>query len=245
MSPAKRLDLVLVEEGHVETRPKAQALIMAGKVLVNDEKITKPGKLVAPDSEIRLLDKGHPYVSRGGLKLAGALEKFKIEVDGWIALDAGASTGGFTDVLLQSGAQKVYAIDVGQNQLNWKIRSDERVVVHEGVNIRHLEPDLITDPLDLITIDVSFISVLKLLPALIQVASDKTLWIVLIKPQFEAGPEKIGKNGIVRDASVREDVIKTIRDGFQNHGLEPVDLIESPIKGTKGNVEYLLLAKSA
>ncbi|MGZ3707470.1 MAG: TlyA family RNA methyltransferase, partial [Bdellovibrionota bacterium] len=183
----KRLDVLLVEKGLAPSRERAQGLILSGNVLVNDTPLTKSGQAVDEDAAIRIRGQDHPYVSRGGLKLDAALKTFSIPVEGRIALDVGASTGGFTQVLLLHGATKVFAVDVGHNQLDWKIRQDPRVVVHEGVNVRYLDPGLIGRPVDLIVVDVSFISLDKIFPALVAVAQPETDWVTLIKPQFEVG----------------------------------------------------------
>ncbi len=235
----KRLDLLLVERAHAPSRERAQALILAGHVLVNDTPATKPGEQYSDEVTIRLRGEDHPYVSRGGVKLASALEKFGISAKERVGLDIGASTGGFTEVLLLNGAKKVFALDVGHNQLDWKIRSDPRVIVHEKINARYLEPALIGEKVDLIVIDVSFISLDKILPATIALAHAMTDWITLIKPQFEVGREKVGKGGIVQSETDRQEAIDRVTHFGETLGLIRQGLIESPIAGTQGNVEFL------
>jgi len=234
-----RLDQLLVDRGLVSSRPKAQALILAGDVLVDDQPSTHAGKAFSLDVQIRLRNQEIPYVSRGGIKLAAAIKEFSILVTGKVALDVGASTGGFTDVLLQAGVQRVHAVDVGHNQMDWKIRNDPRVKVYEGVNARDLKPEQIGETVDLITMDVSFISVVKILPALISIAGADTDWIVLIKPQFEVGREKVGKGGIVRDEDTRQEAVRAVSQAAETLGLKRLGLIQSPIEGGKGNIEYL------
>lgn len=235
----KRLDQILVERGHAPTRARAQALILAGNVLVNDEPKTKAGESVAEDVIIRLRQPDHPYVSRGGLKLEAALKEFQLDVNGKIALDIGASTGGFTDVLLKNGAQKVIAVDVGKSQMDWSLRQNPKVVLLEGVNARTLTPDLVGEKPGIIVVDLSFIGLAKVIPALIDCANEDTDWVTLIKPQFEAGPEKVGKGGIVRDPLIHEEVINTVTVELESLGLCRLGLIKSPIQGTDGNQEFL------
>lgn len=235
----KRIDLLLLERGMVDSRAKAQALILSGNVLVADVPVTKPGQLVSDELPLRIRGEDHPWVSRGGIKLAGALKEFQIPVKGRTALDVGASTGGFTHVLLANGIERVFAVDVGHNQLDWKIRSDERVSVYEKVNARHMTPDLIGRQVDLIVVDVSFISLEKIFPALMAFAHAETDWVTLIKPQFEVGKEKVGKGGLVSSDSDREDAVKRLTDFGETLGLRRLGLIESPITGATGNKEYL------
>ncbi|OFZ20222.1 MAG: hypothetical protein A2X94_09545 [Bdellovibrionales bacterium GWB1_55_8] len=223
----------------VDSRAKAQALILSGNVLVADVPVTKPGQLVSDELPLRIRGEDHPWVSRGGIKLAGALKEFQIPVKGRTALDVGASTGGFTHVLLANGIERVFAVDVGHNQLDWKIRSDERVSVYEKVNARHMTPDLIGRQVDLIVVDVSFISLEKIFPALMAFAHAETDWVTLIKPQFEVGKEKVGKGGLVSSDSDREDAVKRLTDFGETLGLRRLGLIESPITGATGNKEYL------
>jgi 23S rRNA (cytidine1920-2'-O)/16S rRNA (cytidine1409-2'-O)-methyltransferase len=235
----KRIDLVLVERGLAPTRERAQSLILAGKVLVGDLPVTKPGHSIDDAAAIRVKGEDHPYVSRGGLKLAAALDAFKVPVEGRIALDIGASTGGFTHVLLLRGAQKVFAVDVGHNQMDWSIRNDPRVVVHEKVNARHMDFDLIGQKVDLIVVDVSFISLDKIFPAAVAFAHSETDWITLIKPQFEVGKEKVGKGGIVTSEDDRQEAVTRLIRFGESLGLRHLGLIESPITGTQGNKEFL------
>jgi 23S rRNA (cytidine1920-2'-O)/16S rRNA (cytidine1409-2'-O)-methyltransferase len=238
----ERLDKRLVALGLVETRQKAQALILAGQVLVNNQRVDKPGTAVALDAEIRI-KQALPYVSRGGVKLAKALDDFGIAVTGKVAMDLGASTGGFTDCLLQRGARKIYAIDVGAGQLDWKLRTDVRVVSMEGVNARYLSPDLISDAVDMVTIDVSFISLALVLPAVAEflrvrgaALSDV---VALVKPQFEVGKGEVGKGGIVRDPAKHLKVIEHVTSAAADLGFEVMRIIESPILGAEGNKEFL------
>ncbi|MCM2323126.1 MAG: TlyA family RNA methyltransferase [Oligoflexia bacterium] len=235
----KRIDLLLVERGLVASREKAQALILAGQVLVNDVPAQKAGQAVAEEAVIRVRGEDHPYVSRGGLKLAAALDAFNISAQDRLALDVGASTGGFTHVLLLRGIRKVHAVDVGHNQLDWKIRRDPRVVVYEKVNARHARFDLIGEKVDLIVVDVSFISLDKILPALTQFSHSETDWVTLIKPQFEVGKDKIGKGGIVQSEEARQEAVARLTRVAETIGLARLGLIESPITGTEGNKEYL------
>lgn len=237
--PKKRIDQLLVERGLAESRARAQALILSGNVLVDDVPVTKAGQNVEQDAEIRVRGQDHPYVSRGGVKLAAALDAFNIPVKGRVALDVGASTGGFTHVLLLRGIEKVYAVDVGHNQLNWKIRQDPRVVSHEGINARHLDPALIGRQVDLIVIDVSFISLELVLGSLVSLTHADTDWVCLIKPQFEVGKGKVGKGGIVESEEDRQEVVARLTRFGESLGLERAGLIESPITGTQGNREYL------
>ncbi len=237
-----RLDRFLVERGIVESREKGQALILAGQVLVNGQKVDKSGAQVPEDADIRILGGQLPYVSRGGLKLAAALDQFAVSVDGMTALDIGASTGGFTDCLLQRGCRKVYAVDVGYGQMAWKLRQDPRVVVIERTNIREIDPSLIPEKADIAVIDVSFISLDKVIPPVIRLLKPAATVIALIKPQFEVGKEKVGKGGIVRDETAREGAVEKVKALFQATGLDLRGVIPSPITGQDGNVEYLIYA---
>lgn len=231
-----RLDKLLFERGLVETRSKAQGLILAGDVLVAGVQVDKPGTAVAVDAAIEIRSP-LPYVGRGGYKLEGALEEFGINVNNRICADVGACTGGFTDVLLQRGARRVYAIDVGYGQLDWKLRQDSRVIVMERTNARYLES--LAEPVDFVSIDVSFISLKLILPAVNKWLTSKADIVALIKPQFEAGREQVGKGGIVKDTAVHQQVLKDMliwaKDNYQVAGL-----IRSPIEGTDGNVEFLV-----
>jgi 23S rRNA (cytidine1920-2'-O)/16S rRNA (cytidine1409-2'-O)-methyltransferase len=235
----KRIDILLVEKGLVVSRQRAQALIMAGAVIVNDLRIDKPGDRVEEDAVIRLRGEDHPYVSRAALKMVAALDSFKVDPSGRVALDVGASTGGFTQVMLLRGAVQVFALDVGHNQLDWKIRSDSRVVVMEGVNARYLTAETIGSKVDLITVDVSFISLEKILPALLSVTHEETDIITLVKPQFEVGRDKVGKGGIVNSEEDRLAAVERVRQVGEALGLKRLGLIESPIAGTDGNKEFL------
>jgi len=239
-SNKERLDALLVNRGLFESRAKAQAAIMAGQVLVNEQKIDKPGTQVKPEVTIRLLGDKLRYVSRGGLKLEKALQIFPISVEGRVVADIGASTGGFTDCALQNGAAKVYAIDVGYGQLAWKLRSDERVINMERTNVRYLEAKDLPELVDAATIDVAFISLDKILPAVHKILKAEGFVIALIKPQFEAGKENVGKKGVVRDAKVHMDVINNVIAFAKAEGFGIAGLDFSPIKGPEGNIEYLL-----
>lgn len=238
----QRLDVVLVEKGLASSREKAKALIMAGKVLVDEKKIDKAGTEINPDLPIRLLGQDIPYVSRGGLKLEKALQVFPVDLTGKVVADIGASTGGFVDCALQNGAKKVFAIDVGYNQLDWKLRSDARVINMEKTNARYLEADSLGETVDVITTDVSFISLEKILPPAMAFLKEDGHVLALIKPQFEAGREKVGKKGVVRDPAVHIEVIEKILHLCTEIGLTVWGLDYSPIKGPEGNIEYLLWA---
>lgn len=232
-----RLDILLIEKGLAESRAKAQALIMAGEVQVDGVIVTKAGTQVPVDAVISLKD-NLPYVSRGGLKLAAALDSFKVNPTGVICADVGASTGGFTDVLLQRGAARVYAIDVGYGQLAWNLRQDHRVVVMERTNARYLETLL--EPIELVTIDVSFISLKLILPAVVKWLTPAAVVVALIKPQFEAGRNQVGKGGVVRDLKVHRQVLQQVISYAETVGLQPLGLIPSPIIGPAGNHEFLI-----
>jgi 23S rRNA (cytidine1920-2'-O)/16S rRNA (cytidine1409-2'-O)-methyltransferase len=240
-----RIDQLLVERGLAESRTRAQALVMAGHVLLGDKKADKPGLQVAEDAQVSVKGQDHPWVSRGGVKLAHALEQFGIEVGGAVAIDVGSSTGGFTDVLLSKGAAKVYAIDSGTNQLAWKLRQDSRVIVHEQTSARILTADHIPEAVDLIVCDASFISLSKVLERPMSFAKPGAQMVALIKPQFEAGRAEVGKGGVVRDIAVHERVCADVRDWLENMGWPAKGLTESPITGPKGNVEFLVWAAKA
>jgi len=237
-----RLDLLLVERGLAESREKGQAIIFAGQVLVNGQKQDKAGAVVPEDAEIRILGETLRYVGRGGLKLEAALREFRLPLQGKAALDVGASTGGFTDCLLQNGVQKVFAVDVGYGQLAWKLRQDPRVVVIERVNIRDMAPSLIPEPVDIAVIDVSFISLTKVIPSILNFLKPDAAMVALIKPQFEVGKEQVGKGGIVRDETARMTAVKNIEDFIRGLGLEVEGIVPSPITGQDGNNEYLVCA---
>lgn len=235
-----RIDALLTDKGLFASRSQAQRAIMAGEVLVNEQKIDKAGTMVDPESTLRLLGNRLPYVSRGGLKLAKALQIFPVSLTGKVMADLGASTGGFTDCALQSGAAKVYALDVGYGQLAWKLRSDPRVVNMERTNVRYLEKDSLPELIDVVTIDVAFISLEKVLPAAYKILKPGGIVIALIKPQFEAGRKFIGKHGVVKDAQVHREVICRVAAFARTLGFQTAGLDFSPIKGPEGNIEYLL-----
>lgn len=237
----QRLDQLLVERGLVESRSKARALIMAGKVLVNGHKVDKPGSPVSPTSRLEVLQP-MPYVSRGGLKLAAALDHFGIVIEGKICLDVGASTGGFTDCLLQRGARRVYAVDVGKGQLDWKLRGDPRVVLCEGVNARYLSRTHVPEPVDLAVCDVSFISVTLILPALAALLKPEGEMVILVKPQFEVGRGQVGKGGVVREPELQQAACRKVEQALSALSFQ-VECMESPIRGAEGNREFLLHAR--
>ena len=239
MQETERLDLLLVKLELTSSRERAQALILAGRVLVNDVPVTKPGTKISSQAHIRLREEGSPYVSRGAQKLIGALDGFSISVQGLVALDVGASTGGFTQVLLERGAPSVFAVDVGHNQLDWILRKDPRVRVMEKVNARNLSFDQIGQKVGIIVIDVSFISLDKILPAVLQFMGPQTHLVCLIKPQFEVGRGKVGKGGIVRSETDRQEAVTKVTTFAESIGLAQRGLIESPITGTDGNQEFL------
>jgi 23S rRNA (cytidine1920-2'-O)/16S rRNA (cytidine1409-2'-O)-methyltransferase len=236
---SERLDILLMEICNVPSREKAKQLIMAGEVLVNNQVADKPSKLVSRDSVITIQNTC-PYVSRGGYKLEKALKYFNIDVKGKIAIDIGSSTGGFTDCLLQNGAVFVYAVDVGYGQLDWKLRNDQRVGVFERTNIRYVKPDLFNREIDIATIDVSFISLDKVIPVVYSLISDNGQVIALIKPQFEAGKKLVGKGGVVKDAQTHYIVIRNVCEMAIQNGFEMKGITYSPIKGPSGNIEYLI-----
>jgi 23S rRNA (cytidine1920-2'-O)/16S rRNA (cytidine1409-2'-O)-methyltransferase len=231
---------LLVDRGLFPSREQARAAIMAGEVLVNEEPVDKPGALVPAGVELRLKGTRLPYVSRGGLKLEKALNTFALNLDGKTVLDVGASTGGFTDCALQHGAALVYAVDVGYGQLAWSLRQDPRVVVLERTNARYLEPGMLPGPADLATIDVAFISVLKVLPAVCRCLQPQGEVVALIKPQFEAGPDRVGKKGVIRESAVHEVVLQEVLSEISRQGLKIQGLTYSPISGPRGNLEFLL-----
>ena len=235
-----RLDQLLVQRGLCETRSKAAARIMAGDALVDDRPVTKAGALVAEEAVLRLRGEALPFVSRGGLKLAHGLEAFRVDPAGRVCFDAGASTGGFTDCLLQRGATRVYAVDVGTNQLHWKLRSDPRVVSMEQVNLRLWDPARVPEPCSLLVADLSFISLRLAIPPILPSLAPGADAILLVKPQFEAGRDDVGSGGIVRDAEVHERVKREIWDFFLESGLRPLTWDVSPILGGEGNKEFLL-----
>jgi 23S rRNA (cytidine1920-2'-O)/16S rRNA (cytidine1409-2'-O)-methyltransferase len=237
----QRLDRMIVDRSLADSREKAQALIMAGEVLVDGQKASKAGQLVPPEAHVEVTAKLR-YVGRGGLKLEGALEHFGIDVTGLVAADFGSSTGGFTDCLLQAGAARVHAIDVGTGQLDWRLRNDPRVVVHEGVNARYIELTDLGEPVDLAVCDVSFISAILILPAMVRVLKEGGSVIVLVKPQFEAGKGQVGKGGIVRDPALHEAACAKVRACAEELGFK-TQILESPITGAEGNKEFLLYGR--
>lgn len=236
----ERLDVLLVKKGLAESREKAKAIIMSGIVYVDNNKEDKAGQTFNEDALIEVRGNTLRYVSRGGLKLEKAMNCFGVTLEGKIAMDVGASTGGFTDCMLQNGAMKVYSVDVGHGQLAWKLRNDERVVCMEKTNIRYVTPDDVADKIDFASIDVSFISLKRVLPAVYDLLTDVGEVVCLIKPQFEAGREKVGKKGVVREQSVHVEVVDMIVSFAREMGFVTLDLSYSPIKGPEGNIEYLL-----
>lgn len=236
----ERLDVLLVNRGLAPSREKAKTMIMAGNVFVNNNREDKAGSTFPDDCNIEIHGKTLQYVSRGGLKLEKAMKHFGITLDGKICMDIGASTGGFTDCMLQNNASKVYAVDVGYGQFAWKLRQDERVVCMEKTNIRYVTPDDIADRLDFASVDVSFISLTKVLIPARELLTDQGQMVCLIKPQFEAGKEKVGKKGVVRDRKVHEEVCHKIIDFALENGFSVLNLEYSPIKGPEGNIEYLV-----
>ena len=239
MKPKERLDVLLVSRGLAETRTKAQAIIMSGDVYVGGQKADKPGMSYEDTVEIEVRGQACPYVSRGGLKLEKALRDFGVDPTGYVCSDSGASTGGFTDCLLQQGAAKVFAIDVGYGQLAWKIRQDPRVVCMERTNIRYVQPEDLGEPLDLSVVDVSFISLKIVLPAIARLLKPTGQVLCLIKPQFEAGKEKVGKKGVVRDPAVHQEVLEHFVALADELGFTIRNLTFSPVKGPEGNIEFL------
>ncbi len=239
----QRIDKLLVEQGFAHSRTKAQAMVMAGVVLVDEKRVEKPSETFLADQNIRIKGKSQEikYVGRGGLKLEKALSHFQICPNEYVCLDIGSSTGGFTDCLLQSEAKKIYAVDVGTNQLAWKIRNDERVEVRENTNARYLAEGDFEEKFDLVVMDVSFISVTKILPSLISLLNEDGKIITLIKPQFEVGRGEVGKGGIVKDSRKHEQVINDVNDFAESVGLKTLGVIESPILGAEGNKEFLAL----
>ena len=240
----KRLDILIFEKGLTESREKAKSLIMSGIVFVNGEKIDKAGTVVDENSNIEIKGNTLNYVSRGGLKLEKAMKCFPIDLCNKVCMDIGASTGGFTDCMLQNGAKKVFAVDVGYGQLAWKLRCDERVVNLERTNVRHLTAQMVGEPIDFISVDVSFISLTLVLPVAKTYLNDGAEMVCLIKPQFEAGRENVGKKGVVRDKKVHIDVVKKIISFATENGFCVKGLTFSPVKGPEGNIEYLIFLKN-
>jgi 23S rRNA (cytidine1920-2'-O)/16S rRNA (cytidine1409-2'-O)-methyltransferase len=242
MAPRRkiRLDHLLVDRGFAPSRERARAIILAGIVLVGEERVDKAGAPVAQDAEIRLLAEDHPYVSRGGLKLKGALDHFGISVRDLICLDVGASTGGFTDCLLQEGAAKVYAVDVGYGQLAWRLRQDRRVVSLERTNIRYFSGQGLDDPIDFATIDASFISLKLVVPAVIRLTGEHAAILALVKPQFEVGRQEVQKRGVVKNPSLHARVLEEMKTFFQSLDLDVRGLVESTLRGPAGNREFFM-----
>lgn len=243
LKPRKeRLDVLLVERGLAESRTKAQALILAGQVIVGEQRVDKPGSLVPQEAELRLKGEVLPYVSRGGLKLKAAIERFGLDMRGRVAADIGASTGGFTDCLLQEGATRVHAIDVGYGQLHEKLRTDPRIRSRERVNARYLTEEDLPEPVDVVVIDVSFISLTQVLPAVLPFLKPGGLLVALVKPQFEVGPDRVGKGGVVRDVAARQEAIDNSVAFVEQRGLTVRGVMDSTVPGPAGNIEALLVA---
>ena len=240
-----RVDQLLVDRGLAESRAKAQALILAGLVFSGERKIEKAGQSLAPDAPLEVRGRDHPWVSRGGIKLAHGLDHFGWDVTGAVALDVGSSTGGFTDVLLQRGAAKVFAVDVGTNQLAWRLRQDPRVIVHEQTNARYLTDAIVTEPVDIIVCDASFISLAKVLDTALDFGKPGGRLVALVKPQFEAERGEIGKGGVVRDPAVHERVCAAVVAWLEGRGWSVAGVTPSPITGPEGNVEFLIAATRA
>src|SRR5690349_7708434 len=238
-----RADQLLVGRGLAESRTRAQALIMAGAVFSGEKKLSKAGDLLAQDAPLELKGKDHPWVSRGGVKLDHGLTHFGFDVTGAVALDVGSSTGGFTDVLLSRGAARVYAVDVGTNQLAWKLRHDPRVIVHEQTNARNLTAEIVPEPVAIVVCDASFISLTKVLEAALKLAKPGAKLLALVKPQFEAGREEVGKGGVVRDPEVHARVCREVAEWLVGKGWDVVGITPSPITGPEGNVEFLIAAQ--
>jgi 23S rRNA (cytidine1920-2'-O)/16S rRNA (cytidine1409-2'-O)-methyltransferase len=242
-TPKQRVDQLLVERGLAESRAKAQALIMAGLVFAGERRIDKPGQQLSAETALDVRGQDHPWVSRGGLKLAHGLEHFGLSTEGRVAIDVGASTGGFTDVLLQKGASKVYAVDVGRGQLAWKLQTDSRVVRLDKTNARSLNADMIPDPVQAIVCDASFIGLETILPAALALAAPGCFLVALIKPQFEVGAGRVGKGGIVRDPALHAEVCERIEAWLAGlPGWQVLGVTESPVKGAEGNTEFLIAA---
>ena len=238
-----RIDQLLVERGEADSRTRAQALVMAGLVFVGEARVDKPGQKVAEDAAIEVRGRDHPWVGRGGVKLAGAIEHFGLDPAGAVAMDIGSSTGGFTEVLLHHGTQHVFAVDVGTNQLAWKLRQDPRVTVLEQTNARALTPEIIDRPCDWVVCDASFIGLAKVLEVPLRLAAPKATLVALVKPQFEVAKHEVGKGGIVRDGALHARVCEEVSDWLVSEGWEVRGLTQSPITGTEGNVEFLLWAE--
>lgn len=245
MTEKTRLDIALFERGFAESREKAKALIMAGIVFVNNQKSDKAGNTVKPDDIIEVRGETLKYVSRGGLKLEKAVASFNISLEGCVCADIGASTGGFTDCMLQNGAVKVYAVDVGYGQLAWSLRTDERVVNMERTNIRNVTPDMLAEPVEFFSVDVSFISLHHIFPVAQAITTPDAMGVCLVKPQFEAGREKVGKNGVVRDPATHREVLHNAMGYAAANGFVVRGLDFSPVKGPEGNIEYLMFVQKS
>lgn len=243
MSAKRRIDQLLVEQGLAESRARAQALVMAGLVFVGDARVDKPGQQIRADAGIEVRGRDHPWVGRGGVKLAHAIAHFALDPAGAVAMDIGSSTGGFTEVLLEHGAAHVFAVDVGTNQLAWKLRQDPRVTVLEQTNARALTPSIIDRPCDWVVCDASFIGLAKVLEVPLRLAAPRCTLVALIKPQFEVRREEVGKGGIVRDPTLHQRVCGEVRDWLENEGWRILGVTESPITGSEGNVEFLIAAE--
>lgn len=245
MSEKKRLDVLLTERGLQESRQRAQAVIMSGEVFVNGQRVDKPGTAVAEDAQIEVRGGTLAYVSRGGLKLEKAMAAFPIDLNGAVCADIGASTGGFTDCMLQNGAEKVYAVDVGYGQLAWSLRTDERVVNMERTNIRNVTSDMLAEPVEFFSVDVSFISLHHIFPVAQAITTPDAMGVCLVKPQFEAGREKVGKNGVVRDPATHREVLHNAMGYAAANGFVVRGLDFSPVKGPEGNIEYLMFVQKS
>ena len=237
----KRLDVLVFEKGFADSRERAKAIIMSGNVYVNNQKADKPGTQYDEDAPLEVRSSGLKYVSRGGLKLEKAMTSFNLDLNGATSLDIGASTGGFTDCMLQNGAKKVYAVDVGYGQLAWKLRTDERVVNFEKTNIRNVTAEDLEEKINFFSVDVSFISLKHIFPVAYAISTDDVIGACLVKPQFEAGKEKVGKKGVVRDSAVHKEVIINVMDYANQNGFFVKELTFSPIKGPEGNIEFLIV----
>jgi len=237
-----RLDQLLFQKGITESREKARAFILEGKVIVNDQKIEKPGTMVDENAKIEFCGETISYVSRGGLKLEAVIKEFSIELKDKVAMDVGASTGGFTDCLLQFGAKRVYAVDVGYGQLAWKLRTDPRVIPIERTNIRYMSREKISEEIDIVTVDVSFISLRLVIPKVIEFLKQDGSIVALIKPQFEAGKGEVPRGGVIKDVEKRKKIVMDIREFFESLDLKVIGVIQSPVSGQKGNIEYLIYA---
>ena len=245
MSNKTRLDVLLTEQGLQESRQKAQATIMSGLVFVNGQRVDKPGTAVPNDAKIEIRGNTLKYVSRGGLKLEKAMQCFPLTPNGKVCMDIGASTGGFTDCMLQNGATKVYAVDVGYGQLAWSLRTDERVVNMERTNIRYVTPEDLAEPIEFFSVDVSFISLHHIFPVAQRITTPDAMGVCLVKPQFEAGREKVGKNGVVRDPAVHREVLHNAMSYAAENGFVVRGLDYSPVKGPEGNIEYLMFVQKS